>query len=54
MSEFAIEGARDMSPVAIADGRSVDAALPLLLDELEEFVASLREDQQESFSVRRA
>lgn len=54
MSEVAVDGSLNASHPPIADGKSVDAALPLLLDELEAFVASLRdEDHNEVFSAER-
>jgi hypothetical protein len=54
MSEFAVDGSPNTLHVPIADGKSVDAALPLLLDELEAFIARLRdESENEVFSVER-
>jgi len=46
MLEFVVDETPNALHVPIADGKSVDAALPSLLDELEAFVASLRDENE--------
>ncbi|HEY2413158.1 MAG TPA: hypothetical protein VGI40_12990 [Pirellulaceae bacterium] len=42
--DFPADGSMNSLHVARADARSVDAALPLLLNEIEAFIANLREE----------
>jgi hypothetical protein len=49
MTEFAVDGSLNALQVTIDEGRSVDAALPLLLDEIEEFIATLRDESENDF-----
>jgi hypothetical protein len=46
MSDVAANGSVNTLPAAKADGQSVDAALPLLLDEIELFIANLRDENE--------
>jgi hypothetical protein len=49
LSECDVADHSNQSASGPADARSVDAALPLMLDELEAFIASLRDENQNDF-----
>jgi len=52
-SEVSVDGPRHALHIERADAKSVDAALPLLLDELEAFIANLREESHSELFASR-